>query len=107
MRRAITSANISIPNDRLVIVHVTNFAVWCALGAFATVLYFLEGKLDSPTGNNRIEFSYNIFSTVTYLFEIYMNMFLLYLITRFASENKNAETRDPILGRKVPNIVFL
>ena len=41
------------------------------------------------------------------VFEIYMNLFLLYLVVSFAKENKTTETKDPILGRKVPNIVFL
>ena len=36
-----------------------------------------------------------------------MTCFLLYLIGRFAKENKNAEIRDPILGHMVPNFVFL
>ena len=41
------------------------------------------------------------------VFEIYMNLFLLYLVVSFAKENKTTETKDPILGRKVPSIVFL
>ena len=31
----------------------------------------------------------------------------MYLILMFARENKNAEITDPILERRVPNIVFL
>ena len=29
------------------------------------------------------------------------------MISRFAVENKNAEVKDPILGKNVPNLVFL
>ena len=36
-----------------------------------------------------------------------MDIFLLYLISRFAQENKKVEARDPILKKRVPNIVFL
>ena len=40
-------------------------------------------------------------------FEVYMDMFLLYLVVRFAKENKNAEVKDSILGRNVPCVVFI
>ena len=37
-----------------------------------------------------------------------MNSFLLYLVIRFARENSDAKSKDdPILGKKVPSIVFL
>ena len=41
------------------------------------------------------------------LIELYIDIFLLYLICRFAIDNKDAMTKDAILGRKVPSIVFL
>ena len=44
---------------------------------------------------------------VQHIFELYVNVFLLYLVVRFARENKNAETKDPILDRNVPSIVSL
>ena len=42
-----------------------------------------------------------------YIFEAYTNTFLLYLITRFASESSNTEFEDVLLGKKVPHIVFI
>ena len=36
-----------------------------------------------------------------------MNAFLVLLVVKFARQNKSSETKDPILGRKVPSIVFL
>ena len=45
--------------------------------------------------------------TVVKLIELFIDVFLLYLIVRFSTENKNAMTRDDILGKDVPSIVFL
>ena len=45
--------------------------------------------------------------TVEKLIELFIDVFLLYLIVRFSTENKNAMTRDDILGKDVPSIVFL
>ena len=47
------------------------------------------------------------FSIVDFFVYVYMNVFFLYLIAKFAKENKYAETFDPILNKQVPNIVFL
>ena len=41
------------------------------------------------------------------LVETYTDMFLLYLITRFASEGSDAEMMDVMLGKKVPCFVFI
>ena len=46
-------------------------------------------------------------SIVEFTFYVYMNCFLMYLIVMFARENKNAESMDPILEKRVPNIVYL
>ena len=37
----------------------------------------------------------------------YVSSFFLFLIVKFAKEEKNAEAEDPILGKSVPNVVFL
>ena len=41
------------------------------------------------------------------LIELYIDVFLLYLIIRFSTANKNAMSRDDILDKEVPSIVFL
>ena len=103
MKRAIKEAKIAFPKDNLVKIHAANFIVWCVLDTANAVFTILKDK--EP--NNTILVSYYTVSLVAYCFSIYMNIFLLCLTSKFASENKNAETRDPILGRNVPNIVFL
>ena len=52
-------------------------------------------------------FQTSIAILVEMVFFFYMFMFQLYLITRFASENKDVEVHDDILKRTVPNIVFI
>ena len=103
MKRAIKEAKIAFPKDKLVKIHAANFIVWCVLDTSNAVFTILKDK--EP--NNTILVSYLTVSLVAYCFSIYMNFFLLCLTSKFACENKNAETRDPILGRNVPNIVFL
>ena len=55
----------------------------------------------------KYSFFYTIFLTISALVEMFFNVFLLYMTIRFARVNKNAEQQDPILGRKVPSLVFL
>ena len=55
----------------------------------------------------KLYFAITIISTVEFYVLIYLNVFFLYLITKFAKESKYAETFDPILNKQVPNIVFL
>ena len=55
----------------------------------------------------KISFFEHVFGMIQYTFATYMDIFLLYLICRFAQENKSIESKDPILKKRVPNIVFL
>ena len=41
------------------------------------------------------------------IIEGFGNIFLSYMILRFASEKNSKEANDPILGKKVPTIVFM
>ena len=51
--------------------------------------------------------NYLISVKVQYMYYTYVTCFLLWLTYRFARETKRAETSDPILGRRVSDIVFL
>ena len=55
----------------------------------------------------RLQFSSSIMEVILTLFSYGGNTFLLYMTYRFAKSEKNAKTNDPILGKKVPTIVFL
>ena len=55
----------------------------------------------------KVDFVVGIVFMIEVTFYTYMNIFLMYLILMFAKENKIAEVKDPVLGRSVPNIVFL
>ena len=52
-------------------------------------------------------FFYTVALGIDSLVEMFFNCFLLYMALRFSRINKNVETDDPILGRKVPTLVFL
>ena len=51
--------------------------------------------------------AYSSFSITSHIFDMYVTIFMLWLITTFARESVNAETRDGILDKKVPNLVFI
>ena len=55
----------------------------------------------------RISFTKSIASTLDVIVASSGNIFLSYMALRFAREKKGTETNDPILGRKVPSIVYL
>ena len=57
--------------------------------------------------NLKLTFFEHLLGVLQVTFATYMDIFLLYLVCRFAKENKNVEARDPILRKRVPNIVFL
>ena len=52
-------------------------------------------------------FQASIAITVERVFFLYMTLFQLYLITRFAKENNDVDVHDDILEKTVPNIVFI
>ena len=104
MRRAIANGGFAKTNDVLVMVHAVNFIVWCLLETTETILF------NTTQGENphySLKVAFGLVEQLIYVYETYINCFLVYLISRFAVENKNAEVRDPILGKKVPNLVFL
>ena len=55
----------------------------------------------------RTSITEKILGILQYTYCTYLDIFLLYLITRFAKDNNSAETKDPILKKRVPNVVFL
>ena len=57
--------------------------------------------------NLRVSYSKSIASTVDVIVASSGNIFLSYMALRFSKEKKGSLTNDPILGRKVPSIVYL
>ena len=70
-------------------------------------MIFLFNSTQGENSSQSLLVAYGLVEQIVYVYELYINCFLVYLIRRFAVENKNAEVRDPILGKEVPNLVFL
>ena len=49
----------------------------------------------------------NILLCVMILVETYTDIFLLYLVTKFANESSNTKIKDVMLGKKVPCFVYI
>ena len=99
MRRAVFRTNFAQPNNRLVKIHLINFSVVVIATLTLTILQTLDyGKLVLYSAQS-----------IQYTILVYTNIFLLYLIEKFTRENTKAidQVNDPILGKKVPNIVLL
>ena len=57
--------------------------------------------------NLKYHLAYSTFSITSHIFNMYVTIFMLWLITTFVRESVNAETQDGILDKKVPNLVFI
>ena len=96
----------------VVFVHAINFIIWGILWLLQS-LTFIEYKRrskvegDDQIGVIKINFVSNVITTILTVFEVYMNIFLLYVIVRFAKQGRNAEVYDGILQKKVPSLVYV
>ena len=80
-------------------IHIINFTVLILVTLTLAVMQAL--KL-----NDKMVYAA---ASAQYTVLVYTNIFLLYLISRFVKEHRQDadQVKDPILGRKVPNIVLL
>ena len=87
--------------------------LWAAEGA---VKYFslkalraeeLVNKPPEMLKVEKIEFWYYVIYSVTVIFILQMDLFLIFLITRFTREKQIEKVQDTVLGRDVPRIVFV
>ena len=100
------------PNEKLVFVHAINFIVWGVLWLIQSLVYIEYDHRSDTSGEDQIEvmkinFASMIITTILTVYEVYMNIFLLYIILRFAKQSRNAEMYDGILGKKVPCLVYV
>lgn len=108
-------------NDTLPVWHSINLFILITLSITTSLLldkqvYYAElsrdrSLTDEKEHNTLMKLKYHMaFSSfkITYdLFNTYVTIFLLWLITKFARESVDAETKDGILDKKVPNLVFI
>ena len=91
--------------------HWIFFSVWALLFLIDEVIKLRIQAIVNDESKDLIRLKLGFTNDLVYLAKyvclISLNSFLLYLTIRFAKSNRRAEIKDPILGRKVPDIVFL
>ena len=122
MRSTIKKTDIAYPNEKFVCIHLINFTIWTVLFSAYEVMRIVtlkeEAKLDSLPPDSeehnlqnliylKIKLTTAIIHSLDYTAFFYTNCFFLFMIGRLSRESRNSETFDPILGRKVPSIVFI
>ena len=97
MRRAVLKSGIAKPNDFFIVFHLINFLIFLLISITYTAFVIFE-----------LPHSY-IFIGECSLFvsRVYMDCFLLCLIWKYLDEDNRILVTDPLLGKKVPNIVYL
>ena len=94
IRNTIKSQAFAHPKEKLVIIHTVNFVVWLAL-MWSFNYYLIEVK-DKMREFDRLKF-YKVRFGVLLLeivkinFEVYIDVFLTYLVYRFAQESSHVE----------------
>ena len=118
MRATIKKIAYAFPNEKLMLVHIINFLVWCILVGVVIGLGIADRKTskDVVSGvHNNAMLSYfklawwaQLFIFIQNLFALYVAMFLLFLIlTSTKEEEQQNQPQDVVLGHKVPLIVFI
>ena len=80
IRKVVQQTIFAHPNEKLVIIHAINFSVW-------QILWMIQALVANANHNNesnQAKMKTTIFETLKAYFEIYMDLFLLYLVSKFA-----------------------
>ena len=123
MRLTIKRTSFILPNDSLVCTHLIIFTAWfISEASHYTLAHFYQKlneelmKIDDHSSEQykeeylkylRLAYAKSILELGDMVIASIGNIFLSYMALRFARAKKGTETDDPILGRKVPSIVYL
>ena len=106
MRKTIKTMNVAHPNEKLICIHLLNFAIFGILFCTKTALNNRKEKLCNrleslPEGSSgyketlnsiqKLNIAYRSVAPLEFYMYIIVNCFFGYLIGRFARENKYAE----------------
>ena len=102
IKRSINDADLVNADGSIVIMHSINFGIssliWSA-DAYLTYEKYWE--------NSELKFYMTIVRTLLTVCDTYMDIFVLILLDQFAKVSNSAEKEDAILGKKVPNLVYI
>ena len=103
-------------HERLVWIHLINFIIW---SIFFVVQNFvaigmeeISGDKSSAEEEQDIDWLHKAFSAefvglFQYLIQTYMDLFLLYLISKFSEKKQEEKIFDRVLNRKVSAMVYI
>ena len=101
------------PKERLIHVKVISFFTYTVimLSGYGMLLFIaMSGNVETQESYlNLLKFSYLYFmvSITCNLFTCYIVILMLYIIVQITSKEVNTELKDTILGRRVPQIVYI
>ena len=106
-----------MPNQTLIRLHIFNSVLYAILYASENTIKEISLKnlsdediyLDANKmlRVEKLEFYFYVFRNITVVFVMFMDVFLIFLITRFTRKNQTIMMQDTVLGREVPRIVFV
>ena len=88
MKRMISRIKQAEPNNKLVVVHITNFAVWVLL--FGIFCYGYNIRALEQSGST-VQHVFILLWIVENLFILYVDLFLMWLLLGFAAQSKHAK----------------
>ena len=95
IRKTIQSIKNAFPNEKLIRIHVINCCL-SQLTFFLLLLFFVWAE----AGKNFMIYFFNVLvSIIAFAFQLYMDMFLLYVIQRFTRPEIRKSETDKVLGR--------
>ena len=96
IRKTLQSLHNAFPNEKLIKIHVVNSCVTSITFFLSTFLLMLEAK---ERQNDKIKFFNQLAYVIALAFQLYMDMFLLYVIQRFTRLGVRKNEKDKVLGR--------
>ena len=102
IRKIIRDAKLVNADGKIVIIHSINFGL-------SSLLWAAEAYVSYQNVENSIELEFilTIVRIALNLCDAYMDVFVLILLDQFAKVSNGAEKEDAILGKKVPNLVYI
>ena len=107
MRRAVKKTKVAIPEDRIIIAHLVILVVYTIL---SLAWWEVKTQIDRSDGTKRdakLDFYESLLLTSSIISGEVCITVLLCMTVIFAKSDRNAKSKDVILDKQVPNIVYL
>ena len=107
IRHTIRSLTNAFPNEKLIRIHIVNSCIYSFLFLILTSLVMVKTIKQAQVNDdytkekviqlNKIIFSYEIIYTIMLVFQLYKDIFLLFIISRFTKPSEYKDEQDEVL----------